>query len=128
MLTNEEGTQPLADGDYQLAESKSITVYEGKVTFIKEETAEEALSEVLEARLVALETENPKLKELETKLAEQNETITKQTAIIVELFETVEKLSEAKPTREIAKPETKGKFNPEAIAMAIQEIKKNKNK
>ena len=128
MLTNDEGTEPLADGDYQLAENKTITVYEGKVSFIKEETPAEVLSEVLEQRLAALETENPKIKELETKLAEQSETITKQTGVIKELFEAVEKLSEAKPTREIAKPENKGKFNPEAIAMAIQEIKKSKNK
>lgn len=129
MLTNEDGTMPLADGEYTLAEAnKTVTIYEGKVSNIQEK--KEAVSElaaVLEAKLSAQFVSLAKVTELETKIAEQNETITKLSGVVSEAIEAISNFSAPAPTREVTQKSASG-LNPESIIAALAEIKKNKNK
>lgn len=135
MITSEEGTQPLTDGEYTLmSANKTVIIYEGKVQSIQEKKELDAVAELQKVFEQKLSEETKgfvtlaKVTELETKLSEQSELIAKQTGVINELFEAISNFTAQAPTREVSqKSATGGKFNPEAIAAALEEIKKSKN-
>lgn len=140
MLTTDEGTMPVADGEYKLEGGSSVTVFEGKVSKINEapvgdETpATEELAKVLEQKLSvqlgAQFTTVAKVAELEVRLAAQDALIQKQTAVISEMFEAMQDFATAAPTRDIPQnsaPKKQG-FDPDRVAAALAEVKKEKNK
>lgn len=125
MVTTDEGTAPLADGTYQLSEPYEITVYEGKISNIKEiDSLDEKLSEfqkAMEARLSAVD----KVAEFELKLNSQNELIAEQAKLINELHEIVTELSKKEPTREISKPNAAtGEDRIEMMLQNLSQLKK----
>lgn len=138
MLTTDEGTLPVADGQYTLEGGSSVTVFEGKVSVINEAPtgddtpATEDLAKVLEAKLAiqlgAQFTTVSKVAELEVKLAAQDALIQKQTTIMSEMFEAMQDFASASPTRDISQPTApkKAGFDPNRVAAALAEVKKEK--
>lgn len=129
MATTDEGTMPMADGTYMLADGKTeVTVYEGKISNVTEKNMmDEKMAElqaIMEAKLSAVE----KVTEFEVKLSEQNTLIAEQAKMIAELHEIVTELSKKEPTREIPTPNAATKEDRvELMLQNLAQLKKSNN-